>query len=190
LINSKGGKMAALLEKIPVEKRWAITSNALLRLYTSRGTRWMPLILSKGEGIFAPIMATEKWTEILSKMFIDGATKFFPLFKERFNVPVEDAIEAQKLVWIVATLMEGPEWEGEFVEKTTERAVWRINKCPYWERYEEFGIDLVLRTCDAVHQLFGEAGFKAINFKITRTLKKALPRGFFKQKTAYEIKRE
>jgi len=182
--------MAELLEEISAEKRWAITAKALLRLYTSRGTRTIPLILSKGEGIFAPIMATEKWTEILSKMYIDGATKMFPWVKERFNVPVEDAIGAQNLVWIVAKLMDGPEWEGEYVEKTPERAVWRITKCPYWERYEEFEVDPVLRTCDAVHQLFGEAGFKAINYKITRTLKKALPRGDPYCEDVYEIEKE
>jgi hypothetical protein len=182
--------MYELLEKIPAEKRWAITAKTLLRLFTSRGTKTIPLILSKGKGIFAPVMGTEKWTEILSKMYIDGATKNFPWVKERFNVPVEDAIGAQNLVWIVAMLMDGPEWEGEYVEKTPERTIWRTTKCPYWERYEEFEVDPVFRTCDAVHQQFGEAGLKAINYKITRTLKKALPRGDPYCEDIYEIKKE
>ncbi len=182
--------MAELLEKISAEKCWEITSKALLRLFISRGTRWMPLIFSKGEGIFAPVMATEKWTEILSKMYTDGATKRFPLFKERFDVPVEDAIGAYNFVDVVSALEDGPNWEGEYIEKTPERVVWRITKCPYWEIYGELKIDPALISCDVVHQAWGEAGFKAINSKITRTLTKALPRGDPYCEDVYEFKEE
>jgi len=169
-----------LLKKIPTEVKWAITAKALWRLTVLRGDKIIAAILGKGEGIIAPVMGAEKWMEINEKIYGEGGKQFYPWIKETFNIPVEDAIGAAKLVYVGETFMTGPEGaerETEIVEATPERVVVRTTKCPVWERYEEFEVDPALRACDPGHPIMIEEAFKIINPKITYTLTKALPRG-------------
>lgn len=169
--------MAKLLEKIPPKKRWAITAKTLTRLLVMQGSKIFAPTLGKGEGITSPVLGAEKWTEIIEKIYSDGAGKMFPWVKERFNIKVEDAIGANNLSTVVSRLQNGPEMEFEIVEATPERVVSRVTKCAWWERYKELEVDHTLRTCDAVDKLWGEVGFKTINPKITYRLTKAMPRG-------------
>ena len=93
-----------LLEKIPPEKRWAITAKTLLRFSVLRGSKSMPTWLGKEEGILSPVWGWEKWVEILTKMMADGSKRFFTWVKERFNIPVEDLIDAFDFSTVVNTL--------------------------------------------------------------------------------------
>ena len=182
--------MAELLEKIPAEKRWEITAKILTGLTVLRGSKTMVPLLGKGEGIFAPVMGFEKFAEIMKKIFCEGGRKFYPWVKETFNISVKDAIGAAKLVDVVGDLLTGPEWEGEFVEQTPERVIWRDTKCPWWERYKEFEVDPVLRTCESgCHAWVGE-GLKAVNPKITFKLTKSLPLGDPYCEFVWEFKEE
>ena len=92
-----------LLEKIPPKKCWEITSKILWRFTILRGDKIIANILGKGEGIIAPVMGAEKWKEINEKIYGDGSKLLFPMFKEMFNIPVKNAIDAENLVDVVAT---------------------------------------------------------------------------------------
>jgi len=84
----------------------------------------------------------------------------------------------------------GPEWEQEYVERTPQRVICRITKCPWWERYKEFNVDPAFIPCDAGHQVVCELAFKEINPKITYKLTKAMPWGDPYCEEVYEFKEE
>jgi len=169
-----------LISKIPPERCWEITAKTLTGLQVLRGEKSVAPLLGMGEGIIAPVMGAEKWQEIHIKIYSDGGKQMFPWVKETFNIPVENAIDADSLLEVVSVLMLGPEGgseSGEFVEKSLERVVWRINKCVYMERYKEFDVDFTLIPCiRSCPEFFGE-GFKAINPKIKYKMMKKMPEG-------------
>jgi hypothetical protein len=101
----------------------------------------------------------------------------FPWIKEMFNISVEDAIGAAKLVLVAGRSLQGPELESEIIEATPERAVTRVTKCAWWERNKENGLTPVLMICPAGHQAWGEEGLKAVNPKLTYKLTKTMPWG-------------
>ena len=179
-----------LLDKFPTETCWEITAKILTGFTVSRGSKTMVPLLGKGEGIFAPVMGFDKFAEIMKKIFCDGGRKFYPWVKETFNINVEDAIEGSKLVNVVGNLLAGPEWEGEFFEKTPERVVYRITRCPWWERYKEFEVDPALRTCESGCKAWVGEGLKAVNAKTTHKITKAMPRGESYCEFVYEFKEE
>jgi hypothetical protein len=179
-----------LLEKIPPERRWAITAKTLWRFTVLGGDKIIASILGKGEGIIAPVMGAEKWKEINKKIYSDGGQIMMPWVKETFNIPVEDAIGACKLVIVAAALINGPEQEYEIVEMTPERAVDKTTNCVCWERYNEFEVDSEHRACDPACQVWTEEGLKAVNPKIGFKLTKARPRGDPYCEFVYEFKEE
>ena len=159
--------MAELLEKIPAEKCWALTSKALTNFVNLRGDKITPPLLGLGEGVIAPVMGWEKWVEIQVKIWGDGSKLMAQMIKETFNIPVEDAAEAANFYIAVATLLVGPEVTAEVIEESKERAVWRLTKCAWWERYKELKIDPRFVVCPEAHQAFAGEGIKAVNPKIT-----------------------
>jgi len=112
-----------------------------------------------------------------------------PWVKEMFNIPVEDAIGAAKLVWVAARLMFGPEWEMKYVEKTTGRVVVRYTKCPMLETHKEW-LDPAFIDCEGGHQVIIKEGLKVINPKLTFKITKAIPRGDPYCEDVYEFKDE
>jgi len=92
--------MAELLEKIPPEKRWAITAQILWRFIVLRGDKIVTPELGKGKDIFSPLWSKEKWYEIIEKIFGDAGRMMYPYIKETFNIPVEDAIGAHFFTFI------------------------------------------------------------------------------------------
>jgi hypothetical protein len=181
--------IAELLEKIPPEKRWAITAKVLTGLYVMRGTKIMPTALDKEEGILAPVWGWEKILEINNKIMGRGGRKLFSMVKETFNISVDDVVGAAKLVNVAVTLLQGPEYTAEIVEARPERAVIRVTKCAWWERYKEFEMDPELVICDkGGDQAFVGEGLNAVNPKITYKLMKALPRGDPYCEGIYEFK--
>ena len=165
------------MEKIPVEKCWEITTKALTNIIVLRGDKMMPPLLGIGEGIIAPVMGLEKYLEINTKIWSDGGKLIFPMFKEMFNIPVEDAIGAAKLYLVVVRLQAGPEGKGEIVEATPERAVVRWTKCPWWERYIENKVEPEFIPCVDAHPAWVDEGLKAINPTLSAKLTKAMPSG-------------
>jgi len=162
-----------LLEKLPIEKCWAITAKTLTNLNVKRAILIRHL-LSTEEGVIAPIMAWEKFDEILTKIMGDGAKKLFPWVKKRFNISVEDAIGAYKLEYIANELLTGPEGEDEVFVVTPKRVVVRWTQCAWWKRNIENGLAPGLMVCPTACQAWGEEGVKAVNPKITCMLTKAM----------------
>ncbi len=166
-----------LLEKIPPEKCWEITAKNLLRISVLRGVKTVMPILGTEEGFISPVRGLEKFQEIIDKVQAEGGKKLYTWVKETFNLPVEDAIEADLLFTVVGALAFGSEWETEYVEKTPKRVVIRSTKCPWMERYKEFEVNHGHIVCPTSHQLFAGEGLKAVNPKITYKLTKAIPWG-------------
>ncbi|MFX1520518.1 MAG: hypothetical protein ACFFCD_11415 [Promethearchaeota archaeon] len=52
--------MAELLERIPAEKCWEITAKFLTKFLVLRGEKVIAPELGKEEGIFAPVLGSEK----------------------------------------------------------------------------------------------------------------------------------
>ena len=179
-----------LLEKIPPEKRWAITAKTLLGFLVLRGERIVAPEMGKGEGIIAPVLGVEKWDEIVNETYIKGGKVLLPQMKEMFDIQVEDALGADKLVTVWGALAWGPGWETEYVEVSREKVVSRVKKCPIWEMYKELDADPAFTPCENGHQTVFKEGFKAINPKITHTLTKAMPRGDPYCEDVYEFKEE
>ena len=169
--------IAELLEKIPPEKRWAITAKILTGFIVMRGSNIMAPILGKGEGIISPLWGWEKFDEINTKIFGEGGKKMLQMVKERFNIPVEDAIGAYTLYIVAVTIQQATEFITELIEAAPERVVFRRTKCAWYERYQDFGLDPELRVCPTGHQAWGEEGFKSINPHLKFTLTKTMPRG-------------
>jgi hypothetical protein len=144
--------------------------------------------MGKGEGIISPLMGWEKYDEVSRKTWGEGGRRFLPWVKERFNIPVEDAIEADKLTEVAATLTSGPEQAFKIVEATPERVVSRTIKCAFMERYKELEVDPALSTCPGGDQAWGKEGLKAIDPKITYKITKAMPWGDPYCEFVYEFK--
>ena len=159
------------------EKRLAVTARILTGLYVISGDTAMIPLMSKGEEIFAPAEAFEKWTEILMNVFSNSAKKMFTWAKETFNITVKDAIGAANLENVTCKLLQGPELQFEIVEASKERAIVRYTHCMWWERYKKFEFERVLIPCDSVDQAWTDAGLTAINPKLTYKVTKAKPRG-------------
>ena len=78
----------------------------------------------------------------------------------------------------------------ETIEATPERAVWKVTKCEWWERYKEFEVDPELSPCAPTDQAWGEAGLKAVNPKLTYKITKAMPWGDPYCECVIELKEE
>jgi hypothetical protein len=154
-----------ILKNIPEKMKWEITAKTL----TSA--------LAALDPILAPIMGKDTWREINDNLFAEGAKIAFPQIKEAFNIQVEDAIGATNLAKVVATLQMGPEFEWENIEESPERVIWRVTKCPWWNRYDELELKPEFRVCETGSTAWGEAGFRVINPKITFKHTKSMPRG-------------
>jgi hypothetical protein len=165
-----------LLEKIPVEKCWEITAKILTTFALLRGEKKVATEMGTGEGIISPVLGAERFQELTNKAWgEEGGRRLYPMFKEMFNIPVDDAIGAAKIVWVVGRLAFGDEWEGGFVEKAPERAIVRTTKCPWMDRWKEQEVDHAVMSCYPVHETWVQGGLKAINPKITHKLTKAMP---------------
>jgi len=163
-----------LLKKIPPERRWKITARALLRFSVVRGSKSMPTILGKEEGILAPVWGWEKWIEILTKVMTDAANRFYPRIKELLNMPVEDAKDVSELAHVTAVLQMGPEYIAKTVKKGKYRAVRRTIKCGWGERLNDFNIDPGLRGACHICPVWAREGAKAVNSKVTVKRTKAM----------------
>ena len=182
--------MKELLEKIPVEKRWAITAKNLTRLIIMGARKHIIPLLGKGEGIIAPVLGYKKYEEIATKTWGEGSKWYYPWVKKKFTIPVEDAKGAAKFLIVATTLSHGPEFTAEIAEATPERAVLRMTKCGWWERQKELEVDPELMACPAADQARVGEGLKAINPKITYKLTKAMPWGDPYCESVIEFKEE
>jgi hypothetical protein len=179
-----------LLEKIPAEKRWAITAKYLLGLAVLQGEVIIAPEMGKDEGITAPVLGAEKWKEINRKIYGEGFHQMHLWVKETFNIPVEDTIGMANLQIVTFALAGGPGLEFKYVEKTPERVVVRWTKCPYMDRYKEFEVEPEFIPCVVAHKENIEERIKKIHPKLTGILTKAMPWGDPYCEDVYEFKEE
>jgi hypothetical protein len=179
-----------LLERIPPEKCWEITTKILWKIIVLRGDKSVAPLLGKGEGIFAPVMGAEKWREINEKVYTEAGKHMYPWLKETFNIAAEDPTGASKLGHLAFIFSLGPESTDEIVELTPERIVFRQTKCVCWDTYEEFDVHPELRPCDVSHELIGKEGLRIINPNIVYKVTKARPRGDPYCEDVFEFKEE
>ncbi|WP_287588501.1 L-2-amino-thiazoline-4-carboxylic acid hydrolase [Candidatus Borrarchaeum sp.] len=179
------------MEKIPPEKRWAITAKILETFALLRGEKRVATEMGKGEGIISPVLGAERFQELTNKAWgEEGGMRLYPLFKEMFNIPVDDAIGAAKIVSVVASLAFGDEWEREIVQKSKDKTIVRTTKCPWMNRWKEQEVNHEVMSCYPVHETWVQGGLKAINPKITHKLTKAMPKGDPYCEDIYEFKDE
>ena len=167
-----------ILKNIPAEVKWGWTAN----------THAATLVI-RGETILAPIVGAEKWKEINVGIYGEGGKLLFPMIKDNFNVPVENALDAANLAIVVATVTLGPGGEGEFVEESPERAVYKQTKCIWMDKYREYNVDPKYIPCVEGHQAWGERGVKAIDPRLSFKITKAMPKGDPYCEYVYEFKK-
>ena len=85
-----------LLEKITIEKCWAITAKTLLNFALLRGSKTVVPLLGKGEGVFAPVMGWRKYKEIVNRIMGESVKNLHHRVKEMFDLPIENAKDAAK----------------------------------------------------------------------------------------------
>lgn len=185
-----GETSVKLLENFPNEKCWKITARTLIKLTLLRGGKSVAPLLGVGEGIIAPVMAVEKFREINKKIYSESGRKLYPLAKEMFNLPLDDIIGIFKVHIVAVNLLSGPGYAYEIVEKTPERIIWKVNRCPWWDVYEELKTPPEFRACDLGCPGFHEGGLNEIDAKITFTSTKAMPRGDPYCERIYELKKK
>ena len=166
------------MEKIPPEKRWAITAKYLARFIFLRGDKKTAPLLGSAEGFISPLHSKEKWFKIQEKVLCDVALEGMMQTKEMFNIPVEDAIDAAKLVMVVAILLYGPEHKWwEIISETPERTILRAPTCFAWDLYDDLEVEPEFRPCYSLEQIVYSDAIKAINPKLNYTMTKARPWG-------------
>jgi hypothetical protein len=166
-----------LLKKIPPEKRWAITSEALTRFSLARGSKIMPFVLGEEEGVIAPVWGFEKMIEIFTKVHGDSMKKMYLWVKEKFNMQVEDAVGGAKLSKVAGVLMFGPDMKSEIVEKSKKKVLKRYLKCAWDERFNELEMKPELLGACHIHEPVNDEAIKAINPKLIYKVTKSLASG-------------
>ena len=166
-----------LLENISIKKCWAISAKTLLNFALLRGSKAVVPLLGKGEGVFAPVMGWEKYNEIVIRVFGEANKKLNHLVKEMLNLEVENAVDAAKLHIVVGKLQNGPESEYELIEESKEKAVIRMSKCGWRERYKEFGINPELTICQPAHEGPTQEALKEMNPKLRLKFTKSYSKG-------------
>jgi hypothetical protein len=166
----------ALLERIPVERRWEIATES----YTGASMAYVQALLE--------IVGKEKLGEIEAKMWSEGNKMFYPMIKEEFKMPVENAVDAANLSDLTVMLTMGSGYEAERIEETEKKVVERWSKCPWWKMANDYGI-ADKYDCTSICAVSIEEGLKAINPKLTCKVTKTLPRGDPYCEFIYELKK-
>jgi len=181
----------AIMEKFPVEKCWEITAKILGTFAVLRGEKRIVTEMAKGEGIISLVLGVEKWIELDKKAWGEESGRTAgPWIKKTFNIPVDDAIGAAKLMWVAFNLACGPEWESEIVEKRKEKTILRTTKCPWIYRWKEQELDHDFVSCYPIHEAIVKSALKVVNPKISYEFTKAMPRGDPYCEGVYELKEE
>jgi hypothetical protein len=155
-------RMAATVEGVPPENRWAIATQAL----TGANMATDKALLD--------IVGQETYEEINGQIWAEGG-KAAKQIADALGLTGDDAKSAAETNATVAAVTMGPEFEFETVEATAERAVMRCENCPWWNRMQEMGISDDL--CSSGDQGFSSALVGSLNPNLVISLTKAMPRG-------------
>jgi hypothetical protein len=154
--------MAEAIEKVPAETRWEIATKGLTGACTA-------LI-----NAFKGAVSQEKFDEFQVGLW-SQAGKGAKELADTLGLATENPRDIVEVTELLAMTSMGPEFNFEIVEATEDRCVGRANKCPWHERWKEFG--LKEDFCNSGHQGWGDGAVQSLNPNFNFTLTKNMQRG-------------
>jgi predicted ArsR family transcriptional regulator len=114
-------------DRIPVEMRWLLAARALT---------YLPFAYEKVLGG----KVGEEYGMRVGEIFRELAREISPVALA-FRLPTENAADLARAVETLVAVVFGPGFEGEPLEATDRRAVWRLTRCPFVSMAGELGFD-------------------------------------------------
>lgn len=143
------------LEDIPAGKRWEIAA---------KSASAMPLIYDMH---FRKVLG-EKYDEIERPIWTEGGKEVNKL-ATALGLPSGNAIEINETFGVIGTILYGPEFRFDIIEKTKDRVVKKVIECPILNRAREMGLDpeiVALKAC----MIYDKSAIENLNPKYTHRL--------------------
>jgi predicted ArsR family transcriptional regulator len=115
------------IERIPVEMRWRLAARTLI---------YLPYGYEKA----MRDEAGEDYETKVAGIFRDLAREMTSV-ASAFHLPTGNAADLAAAVDALVSALFGPGFEGEPLEATDERAVWRLTSCPFVSLAKEMGFN-------------------------------------------------
>jgi predicted ArsR family transcriptional regulator len=112
-------------ERIPVEMRWRLSARTLT---------YLPFAYEKvlrGD-------VGEEYNEKVGEIFRELAPQMTSIARA-YRLPTGNAADLARAVEVLFTAVFGPGFEGEPLEASDTRAVWRLTRCPFVSMAREIG---------------------------------------------------
>ena len=154
--------MAETIEKVPAETRWEIATKGLTGALTAMSNA------------LQGALSQEKFDEFQVGLW-SQAGKGAKEFADTLGLTTENPRDIEEATELLGMTSMGPEFNFEIVEATEDRCVGRTNKCPWHERWKEFG--LKEDFCNSGHQGWGDGAVQSLNPNFNFTLTKNMQRG-------------
>ena len=154
--------MTVSIEKVPAETRWEIATKGLTGAC-------MAMINALKEAV-----SQEKFDEFQVGLW-SQAGKGAKELADTLGLATAKPRDIAEVTELLAITSMGPEFDFEIVEATEDRCVGRANKCPWHERWKEFGFKEDF--CNPGHQGWGDGAVESLNPNFTFTLTKNMQRG-------------
>jgi hypothetical protein len=171
--NAMGQSIQSYFEKIPMETRWAFTSDSYVRMSV----------------LYYKALYDQGGKDKLFEYYKETARRLAPAQKEladRLGFTGNDAKSAAAIISTLTNVFFGPQTKFEIEEATAERARVKCLNCTFWNAVQSMKITEDI--CSPWSQYMWDGRSKAINPKLTATLVKARPRGDSVCEWAFELK--
>jgi hypothetical protein len=155
----EGKRMAAPIDKIPVEARWQIATKGLTGAYTACA------------GALKDAVGEEKYHEFNGGLWY-MAGKGAKEFADAFGLKAETAKDIGEIMGLLGITAMGPESGSEVVDPTEQQCTIRYTACPWHERWKELGLDF--DYCNVGHQRWGDGICESLNPNFTFRLTKSM----------------
>jgi hypothetical protein len=154
--------MANVIDKIPAETRWQIATKGLTGACTA---------LMNG---LQSAMGNENFVQFQQALWSQAGEGAKEL-AANLGIAAETPEEMNNVLTLLATASMGPECNFEVVEATENKCVGTATKCPWHERWREFGIKEDF--CTSGHQAWGDGAVQSLNPNLSFKLTKNMVRG-------------
>ncbi len=129
------------IEDIPAEQRWEIAARAASAIPFAYDIAFREAI-------------GEKYDEIERPIYIEAGKEIKDI-ASALGLPTGNAREVYETFGVIATILYGPELEGETTQEGDDRTVGKTTQCPLLNRVVEMGLDpqvVVLTGCQTYHK--------------------------------------
>ncbi|MDJ0914264.1 MAG: L-2-amino-thiazoline-4-carboxylic acid hydrolase [Desulfobacterales bacterium] len=154
--------MTQAIDNIPAEIRWQIATKGLTGACVAM------------IGALKEALGNEKFDEFQVGLW-SQAGKGAKELADAFELAADTPKALAELTNLAAMTSMGPEFKFEIVEATEDKCVARTDKCPWHERWKEFGF--TEDFCEAGHQGWGDGAVKSLNPDFNFTLTMNMQRG-------------